>query len=324
MSLSCQVRMEFCRPPADLAAYFTSFYIVDIQVPAGGRVSDYLHPEWGNLRFFSGRSVQATAQTGDIVADTGFFATGPSSKALHFSTGTTRMWGVGLLPLGWAKFLRVAASDFADVVLDGSAHPDMAGFAALAAGLFGPVSDRDAELAWISAWFRARLHETVADEARILAIHAALVDSDVTTVSALVERAGASPRTVERLCCRVFGFPPKLLLRRQRFMRSLSQFMLDPSLRWIGAMDCHYHDQAQFVRDFRKFMGMSPREYGGLDHPILDVFVRERQRLAGSPVQALDDPRGGSLALRLGMRGVTGEVPAAGGDPAIAVGSLAP
>ena len=79
-----------------------------------------------------------------------------------------------------------------------------------------------------------------------------------------------------------------------RFMRSLAQYMLDPSLRWIGALDGHYHDQAQFVRDFRQFMGMTPREYALLDKPVLGAIMRERARIAGNAVQTLDGPDGGA------------------------------
>jgi AraC-like DNA-binding protein len=297
------VRVEFCQPPADLARYFTTFYVAEITVPADGPgkgwVSDYLHPEWGNLRLLSGNAVQADsgAQTGPaaIVSDTNFIATGPSARAVRFAVRSTRFWGIGFLPLGWAKFVRMPAGDIANAVLDGNTHPAMANFAPLVAGLFRAEPDEARELAWITSYFRTRLAEAVVDEARILAIHAALVDPDVVTVAELVERSGASPRTVERVCFRDFGFPPKLLMRRQRFMRSLSQFMLDPTLKWIGAIDSQYHDQAQFVRDFRQFMGMTPRQYGGMAHPILDVFVRERMRLAGSAVQALDSPRGISI-----------------------------
>ncbi len=307
MSHACQVRVEFCQPPADLARYFTTFYVAEITVPGGGpsdgTVSDYLHPEWGNLRLLSSNVVRAECETAvgpdRIVSDTNFIATGPSARAVRFTLRTTRVWGIGFLPLGWAKFVRVPAGDIANGVLDGNTHPAMASFASLVAGLFHSQPDQSRELAWIIAYFRGRLSEPVVDEERILAIHAALVDPDVVTVAELVERSGASPRTVERVCFRDFGFPPKLLMRRQRFMRSLSQFMLDPSLKWIGAIDSQYHDQAQFVRDFRQFMGMTPRQYGGMPHPVLDVFVRERMRLAGSAVQALDSPRGTSIARPL-------------------------
>ena len=93
-------------------------------------------------------------------------------------------------------------------------------------------------------------------------------------------------RTLERICKRAFGFSPKLLLRRQRLMRSLVHFLLDPSLKWIGALDSHYHDQAQFVREFHEFMGMTPSHYAAMDHPILKEVVLERARFSGSSVLA--------------------------------------
>jgi hypothetical protein len=75
-------------------------------------------------------------------------------------------------------------------------------------------------------------------------------------------------------------------------MRSLSQFMLDPSLKWIGAIDDNYHDQAQFVRDCRQFMGMTPTQYAALSKPLIGAVMRERERMAGSAVQTLDGPEG--------------------------------
>jgi methylphosphotriester-DNA--protein-cysteine methyltransferase len=150
----------------------------------------------------------------------------------------------------------------------------------------------EAELARIACHFREYLDAPVLEEERIVAIHAALVDPEVATVTRLAERAGTGQRTAERLCRRVFGFPPKLLLRRQRFIRSLSHFMLDPSLKWIGAMVGHYHDQSQFVRDCRQFMGLSPSQYGALPKPLIGAIMRERDRMAGSAAQTLDSPDG--------------------------------
>src|SRR5579863_5078964 len=80
VSHPCRVSVEFCLPPADLARYFTTFYVARITVASGGSsenpqdcsVSDYLHPEWGNLRLFSNHAVAAEAGPGSIVADTNF------------------------------------------------------------------------------------------------------------------------------------------------------------------------------------------------------------------------------------------------------------
>ena len=291
MSRDCQVQVRFHLPPPELQPYFTTFYHVDIAVSGGARIVDRLHPEWANLRFYAFGDPTADRHDGTQLAGTSFPATGPSSKAVRFEVaGAARLWGVGLLPLGWAKFVPAPASDLADAVVDGHSHPAFACFAPLAETLFQGERDEQGELSRITDHFLGGLGELTADEARITAIHIALLDPDVATVGQLVERAGIGQRTVERICDRVFGFPPKLLLRRQRFMRSLAQYMLDPSLKWIGAMDGHYHDQAQFVRDFRKFMGMTPSEYAALDKPVLQAVMRERARIAGEAVQTLHNP----------------------------------
>jgi AraC-like DNA-binding protein len=212
---------------------------------------------------------------------------------VHFAVGATRLWGIGLMPLGWAKFVHDDAAHHANTVADGHAHPAFVSFRPLAQALFGPEADADAEFGRIVDHFLARIDEPVHDEERIVAIHEALVDPDIHTVATLVERTGGTPRTIERVCQRAFGFAPKVLLRRQRFMRSLAQFMLDPGVRWSGAMDGHYYDQAQFVRDFRQFMGMTPGQYAAREKPILTAIMRERARIAGAAAQTLDRPQGG-------------------------------
>jgi AraC-like DNA-binding protein len=290
---ACQVQVRFRQPPAELRRYFTTFYFVELAAAPGATLVDQLHPEWANLRFHSGAFPSAVSVSGSQVSGTSFAATGPSSRAVAFTVGATRMWGIGLLPLGWAKFVGVAADSLADAVIDGHTHPAFARFASLAASIYDGAPDEEAEFARIAAWFMARANEPVADETRITAIHAALVDPEVSTVAELVDRAGVGQRTLERVCRKAFGFAPKLLLRRQRFMRSLAQYMLDPSHKWIGAIDGSYHDQAQFVRDFRQFMGMTPRQYAALDHPIIGAIMMERAHHAGAAVQTLDGPEGG-------------------------------
>ena len=297
-STQCTVSVRFCEPSPALRPFFTTFHLVEIVTPAGAPVTDHLQPEWANLRFFSGSTPVATTLDGVIARPSTFSVAGPSSRGLRFELGTTRMWGIGLLPLGWARFVAAPAAELADIAVDGADHPAFADFMPLAESLFGPAPDPAGELARIDAHFAARAGRPAPREDRILAIHEALVDPEVGTVAELVRRSGASQRTVERICERAFGFSPKLLLRRQRFMRSLAEYMRDPSLRWIGALDGHYHDQAHFIRDCHQFMGMSPREYAARDKPVLSAIMRARDGYSGSPVQTLDSPRGGAAAPR--------------------------
>ena len=283
------VDVRFFAPPDDLAACFTTFYRMEVRLPAGRTVTDYLQPEWANLRFFARNPPRATAANGDIV-HARFTATGPSSHPTHFELGSSSMWGIGLLPLGWARYMQVPAEDHADTICDGATREPFSRFVPLAEALYASRASDEEQFAIITRFFRD-FAPPPRDATRILEVHEAMVDPYLTEVSTLADRVGLTKRTLERLCARHFGFPPRLLLRRQRMMRSLAAFMLSDGASWTETIDRHYHDQSHFVHEFQSFMGMSPSQYAQMTHPILDAFMAERQRVWGSPVQTLDAPR---------------------------------
>lgn len=280
---------DFREPPAQFEGCFTTFYHLTLEMPEGAElVTDYLQPEWGNIRFFCGTTPEAEIG-GTRISGARFVGTGPSALPCRFTLGPVRMWGVGFLPLGWARFIDADASDCANLICDGAQHPAFRHFASLADVLCDPEASLDEQFAALVA-VMSRTMRPSRDEPRIARVHAALVSGDHATVHELADACAMSIRTLERVCMRYFGFAPKLLMRRQRFMRSLTTFMLQRGTRWTEAMDGHYHDQAQFTREFREFMTMNPSEYAGLDHPILTSFMEARARVWGSPAQTLDPP----------------------------------
>lgn len=280
---------EFREPPALFEGCFTTFYHLTLDLPEGaGPVSDYLQPEWANIRFFCGSAPDA-AIAASRVSGAPFIGTGPSALPCRFTLGPVRMWGVGFLPLGWARFFDADASGCANMICDGAAHPAFAHFAGLTEALCDPEASLDEQYDALVASLAAMMRPC-RDEPRIARVHAALVSSDHAAVHELADACAMSIRTLERICLRYFGFPPKLLMRRQRFMRSLTAHMLQRGRPWTEAMDAHYHDQAQFTREFREFMTMNPSEYAALDHPILTSFMEARAKVWGSAAQTLDPP----------------------------------
>lgn len=285
----CHVDARFFAPPPDLEGCLTSIYRLDLIVEGDARVTDWLQPEWANLRVFSGALPWAQVVGGAPVDDAHFTVTGPSSRGVRFSLGSTRMWGIGLLPLGWARFVDRPAANFANMLANAEHKPEFSRFAALPA-IFDGTPDDEAEHARIVEVLRAAV-STGPDDARIGAVHKAMVSLGLAKVADFAELSGLSPRALERVCRRHFGFPPKLLLRRQRFMRSLAAWMLGGMGKWSTAIDELYTDQAHFNHEFHEFMGMAPSEYAALPHPILSAFMAQRARTWGSPAQTLDRPK---------------------------------
>lgn len=285
------ITIRFALPSAELTPFVTTYYYTEVVAsPVEPILEDYLHPEWANLRFTEQGQAQSAIGSTPLQDSPSFSATGPTSLAARFRLKSGRSWGIGLMPLGWASLIAAPASDFADQVVDGNADKAFAAFQPLARALQASNGDFEEELALIEAHMERLKPADCGQMDAITRINTALIDPEISTVGDLADRVAMNVRSLERLSKRAFGFTPKLLLRRQRFLRSLAQFMLDPSLKWLSTLDYQYHDQAHFVRDFRRFMGMSPSEYAKLDKPFLVAAARARMAIAGEAVQGLHNP----------------------------------
>ncbi len=277
-------------PPAEpLRPLVTAYYRVGH--PGGeGTIEDLLHPEWGNLRFalVGHWAIEVDRRLLDPGPAIGLY--GPTSRAgiIRVPAGGRGM-GVGLTPLGWAVLTGLEAHAWADRASEVAAvrGADLAGLAAVADGL------DDAAL--IAAFDRLFLSILATPEARedleraplIGRAHRALLDPDIGTVEAFAEALGVSPRQASRLSLKAFGFAPKLLLRRQRFLRTLAVLRQNLEQPWATQLDGHYYDQPHFVRDFRRFMDMSPSAYFALPRDLLEPAALARQSALGQPLQGL-------------------------------------
>ncbi|WP_229735985.1 AraC family transcriptional regulator [Novosphingobium endophyticum] len=259
-----------------LHRYFAGVFLLEIEVDGDGLVEDFVFPDWATFRFSHAPPAVANPGGSAQVGGCQFSVAGPRTQEIYLRTGSVRQWGAVIHPSGWAELIGEPADRYTNGLFDGRSTPAFEKFRPLAETLFGQEADPDGEFKRLTSFFEAV--ESVDDPAvdKIAKIHIALFDPEIETVAQLGDRVGLSRRTLERLCKRAFGFAPKMVLRRHRFMRSLARFTLDPSLKWIGAMDPTYHDQAQFVRDFHEFMGMTPTQYHQLAKPVSEPMMRER------------------------------------------------
>jgi AraC-like DNA-binding protein len=132
-------------------------------------------------------------------------------------------------------------------------------------------------------------------EAVVIRVHDALVSGSAREVRDFAELVGLSQSALHRLCMRVFGFTPKRLLRRQRFLRTLGAVGDAPDCPLSELMDPAYYDQAHFNRDFKQYMGTTPLAYFSSPRELMRRAAEERRRVIGAPVQGLH-PSGRSRA----------------------------
>ena len=246
-------RVDVHLPALALRDYVTFYYFVT----ADGAVDDFLYPEWGNVRFaLSGDWRVSMDGYGPEPQVGGLY--GHTDRCARVTTSGGRCFGFGLTPIGWSRIV----GDNADLMAN-RVRP-------LRDELGVPASEiraafaRDADDASGVARFDRLLTDLIARRPLETPIFLTLSrvlqtrPADVIEFAALV---GVSPRTLQRLCLHLYGFAPKRLIRRQRFLDTLGTFRTAVGEPLDTAIDPAYFDQAHFYRDFRDFMGMSPRAY---------------------------------------------------------------
>lgn len=284
------VKIRFFAPADRLKPYVSTLYLTEVQSSDGKPISDYLHPEWANLRFISGELPTGAVGDGPMEEAPHFFVAGPTSRATRFRAKNMRSWGIGLLPAGWVKLIEASAEDYADKSIDGDDDPVFQNFTSLRRIIYDKPALAAEEAKRINVVLLDLLAQAPEDNELVQQAHAILVDPELGTVQDMADRLGIGARSLDRLSRKAFGFAPKLLLRRQRFLRSLAENMLNPEQNWISTIDPQYYDQAHFGRDFQRFMGMSASAYKALPHPFMNAAVHGRMAAAGAGMQVLHDP----------------------------------
>ena len=271
--------IAYWAPGEELAPYVTGYHRYQApRVPGGYR--DALFPSWPTIRIsldgVEDWSVRLGNRTFDPVPRDAFF--GPSSSAGYLTTYGGTVVGVGLKPFGWAQLFGGDIARYANRVVPLDAID--AGGSVLRAALEDGVPPWEALEAWVSA----RLHRRPPADPRIDQLSRLLENPATTRIEALAEALEMTPRGLATLTRFNFGFTPKLLLRRTRFMRALSGVLTEPA-RGPEVLDAAgYWDRSHFLRDSHLFLGCSVRDFQRRRGPLNQLALTAREEVLGSPV----------------------------------------
>ena len=278
-------RLKYWQPASELANYITGYHLYDTHGAPGERFTDVLLPAWANIRVsLDGEpwSVRLGRRT-FFPEQSSIF--GPASHAGYVDFGRGTLVGFGITPIGWACLFDANAQEFANKVspLDQLLGAEAATLsAALVAGGDPP--------AVFDHWLIDRLAQCQPEAESIGRLFELIADPQIATVATLVERISLSERRLIRLCQRHFGFGPKSLLRRGRFLRALINIQTLKRGEWArAAADAGYHDQSHFLRDCHLFLDMSLSDFLRLPKPMAEASFQLRTEMHGAPIQGLHD-----------------------------------
>ncbi len=281
------VTLIMAQPTEALRPFITAYYASEIDSPTP--ITDYSVPEWGGIRIVETGGLHVAEAGGEDRHFTAPYVQGPSSRTFKFSVSACALVGIGLSPAGLARF-------WPDLDVSTLANASMPlgqlmgeGTAAFVDAIIAAPTPAD-KFAVIDAVFSGLLAAARPTQAASLVseLHALLNDPAVSRIEDIADRLKLTNRAVSTLCKRRFGFAPKLLLRRQRFLRMLEMLHARPYGEWPQFVDPQYSDQSHMIREFRYFMGMSPGQYLALPRLVQQMSASHRTRTVGRALQGLE------------------------------------
>ena len=277
--------LRIVQPCEALRPYVSGYYVseIDSAVP----ITDLSVPEWGSIRliYAGGFAVETGFDAGQFIRNS--VVQGPSSKAVGFTIQFCHMVGIGLLPAGFARLWNADIGRITDrsrplESMIGDAVPKLI-------GAIGNARSIDDRFGIAESYLLTRLRDTPPNAAseEVSRIQALLNNPMIGDAEQLARAMGRNPSALARLCKKHFGFAPKLLLRRQRFLRMLDALHARPYAEWPEFLDPQYTDQSHMIRDFRYFMGTSPTRYLALPRMVQKASAAHRSAALGSALQGL-------------------------------------
>ncbi|MGA4668433.1 DUF6597 domain-containing transcriptional factor [Propionibacteriaceae bacterium Y1923] len=126
--------------------------------------------------------------------------------------------------------------------------------------------DATSAAAELDGWLLSRGPVDLEDHDRFRRVWQVLEGEPITTVGALAERVGSSPRSLQRLFRRFVGTGVKRTLLRRRVCEAVEAIDRGRRGDWADlAIELGWFDQAHFIRDFRSVTGFTPAGYAHRD-----------------------------------------------------------
>ncbi|MEH3041056.1 MAG: helix-turn-helix domain-containing protein [Sphingomonas paucimobilis] len=279
--------IRYEQPDPKLADYVTGYHLYAASGPGAMGLENWFLPGTANVR--------VTLGAGPIAVSIGRFHSdplpqaslfGPTSHAIHTVTNGGVMIGFGISALGWARFFDGGADRYADRIepLSAAARP---GFADRLVALLSAVRDEQGVKPALDRFLLAEMGPQVADEDRIRSIARMVTDDLPNAVADTAASWDMSPERLRRLCKRHFGFVPKTLLIRARFLRSLVPLIESKGELDYSRIDPGYVSASHFLRDAHAVLGTTPRRFLHAQTEFLVASLRARAAVLGSATQAL-------------------------------------
>ena len=284
--------IRYEQPRHELAALLPSYAVLDSDHMVWEGKPSWMLPSWAQIWIVltdGPITVSIGNRHYDPLASTILY--GVTSRAMPVTARGGVTVVIDVSPQGWARFVKPSAEALRDRITPLAQILPVALVHELATALH--QSDRDLAVKdIIDGAFLRHLPPANPAEPMIAEIMALLVDEPTGDLPSAARALGIAQPTLLRLSKRYFGFTPKLLMMRARFMRALRIMLTDPDQIDASWVPDGYHNVPHMLRDADRFLGMTPRRFVAMDMTYLRAALRARSLVMGASTPSLDRPQG--------------------------------
>ncbi|MEH6828862.1 DUF6597 domain-containing transcriptional factor [Parasphingorhabdus sp.] len=250
------VSLRYFAPAEDVRDLVSVYYLFELNSP---KFVDNERAAIAQLRFILEGDGQLGFANGASFPVADAMLVGPSTGAMRFDVnGPFRMFGVGILPRGWAISTKKSAADFSDMAVPASdvftheIHKNL--------DVLRRCESPEGMVAWADKIYRdlkVRLKPETAAFAKM--VDEWLSSEPSPPVSSLMERSTQSSRQVLRMVNKLYGMPPKYLARKYRALRAARAYAEHNEEELLELVDAFY-DQSHMIREIKFFAGVTPTQ----------------------------------------------------------------
>lgn len=247
-------------PSATLAPYIKCFWVLESDDP-GPHERERIFPD-GSIEWIYHYGDQFHKYTGDdqaILQSRSFFH-GQLKRWFELqATGRIGVFGVRFHPAGLHPFIDFDISAITDDTLDSTAIWQDS-IERIHAAMFTATTEE--RLAFAEKFLLEQFQPRKVDQTVLKCVDAIIRDSGAVSIEALADELHTGRRALERRFLAAVGLTPKLLARIVRFNKAL-QLISDNDFSSFTSVahEGGFYDQAHFIRDFKDFTGLNPRQY---------------------------------------------------------------
>jgi AraC-like DNA-binding protein len=295
------IQINHIEPARALKPFISAIEVYNADLSVGYVARNRLTQDAATMTILLSGHWHIAAERQDITPKSSMVIAGPNALPAYLgATGNIKAISISITALGWVRLTNTPLCDIADRFVDVS--DILPHYLDLLTELTASSSQDRIALnleAFFSHYIGARvIPYASAYVQRIEKMLAAKPDCKVSEVATAL---GISSRQLERIMPDAFGFAPKTVLRRARYLHTVRQLMATPTHQQVNQASALYFDQAHMIREFRKFTGQTPRGFLEL--------VQAAQKV-GQLLITVDEVRSPSLPPRYTSNSVPSVVPA--------------